>query len=140
MRVQRCIAGVAAVAAGALLLSAASAVAHHSNAPFYDSSNKVEAQGTITKFVFMNPHAFLHMDAPDGSGKTVQWQIELGAPISLRRTGWTPDTMKVGMEIKVVGSRSRGEGTYGMCCARITKPDGSPITLGGRVEEQNVPR
>jgi hypothetical protein len=140
MRVQRFIPAAAAGLAVALLLTAASAVAHHSNAPFYDSSKKVEMQGTITKFVFMNPHAFLHMDAPDASGKAVQWQIELGAPISLRRTGWTPDTMKVGMEIKVVGSPSRAEGTFGMCCARITRPDGSPITLGGRVQEESVPR
>ena len=127
--------------AAALLLAAASAVAHHASGPFYDSSKKVEAQGMVTKFVFMNPHAFLYVDAADAVGKMINWQIELGAPISLRRTGWTPDTLKVGTEIKVVGSPSRAEGTFGMCCARITRPDGSPITPGGRVtEEQQPPR
>ena len=63
------------------------ALAHHSNAPFYSPTKKVETQGKITKFVFMNPHAFLHLDGPDETGKVVDWQIELGAPISLRRTG-----------------------------------------------------
>lgn len=140
MKVQRCLAGAAAASAGALLLVTAPAVAHHSNAPFYDSSNKVEMQGRITKFVFMNPHAFLFIDTLDPEGKTINWQIELGAPISLRRTGWTPDTMKVGTEVKVVGSRSRAEGTFGMCCARITRLDGTPITPGGRVQEESVPR
>lgn len=140
MNVRRCLAGPAAASAAALLLLAASAVAHHSNAPFYDSSTKVEVQGTITKFVFMNPHAFLFIDALDAEGKTTNWQIELGAPISLRRTGWTPDTMKVGTDIKVVGSRSRADGTFGMCCARITRLDGTPITPGGRVQEESVPR
>jgi Family of unknown function (DUF6152) len=116
------------------------AFAHHSNAPFYFTDKKVETQGKITKFVFMNPHAFLHLDGPDESGRIVDWQIELGAPISLRRTGWTPDTLKIGMEIKVVGSPSRAEGSHGMCCVRMTLPDGSPVTPGGRVQEESVPR
>jgi hypothetical protein len=140
MRRNRYISAAAAATTMAILLSAASAVAHHSNAPFYDTARKVEAQGKITKFVFMNPHAFLHMDAPDAAGKIVDWQIELGAPISLRRTGWTPDTLKVGMEVKVVGSPSRAEGTFGMCCVRMTLPDGSPVTPGARVQEERVPR
>jgi hypothetical protein len=140
MTVQRYITGLAAATTMALGLSAASALAHHSNAPFYDSSRKVETQGKITKFVFMNPHAFLHLDGPDATGKVVSWQVELGAPISLRRTGWTPDTLKIGMEIKVVGSPSRAEGTHGLCCVRMTLPDGSPVTPGGRVQEENVPR
>ena len=88
----------------------------------------------------MNPHAFLHLDGPDATGKVVDWQIELGAPISLRRTGWTPDTLKIGMEIKVVGSPSRAEGTHGLCCVRMTLPDGSPVTPGGRVQEETVPK
>src|SRR5262249_17206800 len=77
----------------ALALSAASLVAHHATTAFYDSSKKVEAQGKVTKFVFMNPHAYLYIDAPNASGTVVTWQIELGAPISLKRTGWTPDTI-----------------------------------------------
>lgn len=116
------------------------ALAHHSNAPFYFTDKKVETQGKITKFVFMNPHAFLHLDGPDETGKVVDWQIELGAPISLRRTGWTPDTLKIGMELKVVGSPSRAEGSHGLCCVRMTLPDGSPVTPGGRVQEETVPK
>ena len=140
MQVHRYIVGIASATLIALGLSATAALAHHSNAPFYFTDRKVEIQGKITKFVFMNPHAFLHLDAPGADGKVVDWQIELGAPISLRRTGWTPDTLKVGMELKVQGSPSRAEGTYGMCCVRMTLPDGSPVTPGGRVQEENVPR
>ena len=139
MNVQRYVLGIAAAAAIALAFGASTAVAHHSNAPFYHTDRKVEVQGKITKFVFMNPHAFLHLDVADAAG-SVSWQVELGAPISLRRTGWTPDTLKIGMEVKVVGSPSRAEGTHGMCCVRMTLPDGSPVTPGGRVQEENVPR
>ena len=128
---------------GAAVLTAAAVVptvAHHSNAPFYDSSKKVEVEGPVTKFVFRNPHGFLFLNAPDSAGQVVEWQIELGAPLSLSRTGWTPETLKPGMIIKVSGAPSRAEGSHGMCCVRITKPDGSPITLGGKVQEDSVPK
>ena len=92
-------------------------VAHHSNTQFYDLTKKVEIQGAVTKFVFKNPHGFLHLDAIDAAGQKTEWQIELGAPVSLSRTGWTPETIKAGMVLKAVGSPARIEGAHGMCCA-----------------------
>jgi hypothetical protein len=117
------------------LLVTAPLSAHHASAPFYDPEDRVSLQGTITRFVFRNPHAFLFIDATDDSGQTVEWQVELGAPVSLRRTGWTPDTLEVGMVVNVTGNRSRAEGTFGLCCVRMTREDGSPVLRGGRVEE-----
>jgi len=139
MNANRWISATAVALTGALALTAMPVTAHHSSAPFYDSSKRVEIQGTVTKFVFKNPHAALYLDATDAGGQKAEWQIELGAPASLVRTGWTPDTLKAGTEIKASGQPSRAEGTHGMCCARITKPDGSPIVSGGRVQEEQQP-
>jgi len=122
----------------AAVLWTAPAIAHHSSAPFYDSTKRVEAQGTVTKFLFKNPHSFLYFEADEG-GKKVEWQLELGAAAGLARTGWTPETLKPGTIIKVAGQPSRAEGSHGMCCARITRPDGSPIVAGGRVTEEQQP-
>jgi hypothetical protein len=130
----------AAAVAAMGLLAGAVAVAHHSNAPFYDPTKKVEIEGTVTKFVFKNPHGFLYIEAASPGGQKVEWQIEMGAPVSLARTGWTPQTIKAGMVLKAVGQPSRAEGSHGMCCARITKPDGTPIAPGAAVQEANVPR
>jgi hypothetical protein len=127
-------------AVAAILLLGLPAIAHHASAPFYDASRKVEAEGKVTRFVFRNPHAFLYLEAPDMTGTVVEWQVELGAPVSLTRAGWTPETLKPGTIIKVVGQPSRGEGTHGICCARITRPDGSPIVPGGRVQEDRPPQ
>jgi hypothetical protein len=133
-------AAAAAIVAAKMLLTVAPALAHHSSAPFYDNTKRVDIQGVVTRFVFRNPHAFLHVDVVDGTGKT-EWQVELGAPVSLTRTGWTPETLKAGTEIKVSGQPSKAPGSHGICCARITRPDGSPIVAGGRVtEEQQPPR
>jgi len=136
MNVQRWLAAGAAVLAIGLLESTVPVIAHHASTAFYDATRKVEAQGPVTKFLFKNPHAFLYFNATDDKGQTTEWQIELGAPLNLARTGWTPDTLKPGMVIKVAGQPSRAEGSHGMCCATITRPDGSPIVPGGRVREE----
>ena len=101
--------------------------AHHSSAPFYDDTKRVEAVGVVQRFVFRNPHSFLYVEAPDDSGAMVEWEIEMGPSVSMSRRGWAPDTIKVGDEIKVVGQPSRAPGTTGMCCAELTRPDGTPI-------------
>jgi uncharacterized protein DUF6152 len=125
--------------AAALMLGAVPAIAHHSSAPFYDATKKAEAQGPVTKFLFKNPHSFLYFEATDEKGQKAEWQVELGPAASLTRTGWTPETLKPGTLIKVSGQPSRAEGSHGMCCAKITRPDGSPIVAGGRVTEEQQP-
>ena len=111
----------------ALVLSARSTSAHHSSAPFYDDQKSVEAVGVVKRFVFRNPHSFLYVEAEDEAGEMVEWEIEMGASVSMSRRGWTPETIKPGDPIKAVGQPSRAPGTFGMCCAELTKPDGSPI-------------
>lgn len=116
-------------------------LAHHSSTPFYDPDpeKRVEIEGAVTRFVFRNPHAFLYLDVVGADGATSEWQIELGAPVGLRRTGWTPDTLPIGMMVKASGRPSRAEGSQGLCCVRMTRADGSPVLSGGRVEERVQP-
>ena len=115
------------VVAAVVVMNGVPAAAHHASAPFYDNSKSVEATGVVTRFVFRNPHSFLYVDAPGENGETIAWEIEMGAAVSMSRRGWNPDTIKAGDTIKVVGQPSRAPGTYGMCCAELTRPDGSPI-------------
>jgi hypothetical protein len=110
-----------------LAISYAPAVAHHASGPFYDDTKTVEAVGTVARFEFRNPHSFLFIDGPSSDGEAVQWEVELGAAVSMRRQGWTPQTIRAGDPIKAIGNPSRAPGTYGICCAKITRPDGSPI-------------
>lgn len=140
MSIRRWIAAASAAGVAlAFVLIVAPSAAHHSSAPFYDPDQQVEIEGTVTRFVFRNPHAFLYVDVTDDSGATVEWQIELGAPVMLRRTGWTPETIPIGMMVKASGRPSRAEGSTGICCGRITRADGNPIVEGGRVRELRQP-
>ena len=67
----------------------------------------IEIKGVVTRFVFRNPHAALFLDVTDDSGETAEWQVELGAPVMLRRVGWTPDLLPVGMIVRVAGPSAR---------------------------------
>ena len=111
-------------------------LAHHASTPFYDPENVVELQGAVTRFVFRNPHAFLFLDVEGEDGELSEWQVELGAPVGLRRVGWTPDSLSVGTVVKLSGRKSRAEGSQGVCCVRMTREDGSPIVEGGGVRER----
>ena len=103
--------------------------AHHASAPFYDDTKSVEVVGTVLRFNFRNPHSFLLVQAENEAGEMVEWEIEMGPAVSMSRRGWTPETIKVGDPIKVVGQPSRAPGTHGVCCAQLTRPDGSRIAL-----------
>ncbi len=116
-----------AVVAIMIALTGAPATAHHASAPFYDNTKSVEAIGSVTRFLFRNPHSFLFLDGEDENGGKIQWEIEMGTAVSMSRRGWSPDTIEVGDTIRAVGQPSRAPGTHGMCCADLTNPDGSSI-------------
>lgn len=119
---------VATVAAAVgLVTTTVPVLAHHSAAEAYDSSKTVEAQGTITKALFKNPHAFVFIESTDEKGQKIEWQIELGASTSMFVQGWTKEMLAPGMVVKVKGNPSRAPGSHGITGAKFTKVDGSPI-------------
>ena len=87
----------------------------------------MEAVGTVTKFVFRKPHSFLYIDATNDDGTTTAWEVEMGTAVMMTRRGWTPDTIQAGDEVKFVGQPSRAPGTFGICCAELSRSDGSPL-------------
>ena len=118
----------AAVVLG-LVVTRFPAEAHHSAAPFYHTDQEVEIVGTVVRFNFRNPHSFIYIEAETPAGQMVEYEVELGAAVSMSRNGWTRESVSTGDPIRAVGSPSRAEGTFGMCCAELTLPDGSPIRL-----------
>jgi hypothetical protein len=132
------ISSLAAVVVLGLVITGLPAEAHHNSAPFYDDTQDVEVIGTVAKFNFRNPHSFVFIMAENEDGEMVEWEVEMGAAVTMSRRGWNPETIKAGDAIRVVGNPSRAEGTFGICCAQFTRPDGSPIQLV-RLETDGVP-
>jgi hypothetical protein len=123
------ISSLAAIVVLGLAVTSPPAEAHHNSAPFYDDALEVEIIGTVTKFNFRNPHSFIFITAENDAGEMVEWEVEMGAAVSMSRRGWNPETIEAGDMIRVVGNPSRAEGTFGLCCAQLTQPDGSRIQL-----------
>jgi len=136
MNLRHIITAAIVTAATGLLILVGPALAHHASTPFYDPETIVDLEGPVTRFVFRNPHAFLFIDVEDEGGQASEWQVELGAPVGLRRVGWTPESLPVGTVVKLTGRKSRAEGSQGVCCVRMTREDGSPIIDGGAVRER----
>ena len=84
--------------------------AHHGTNISYDRSKATTVTGKVTEFRFANPHPQLYIDVTDKDGKVTNWGWELGSPNGLLRTGWTRNSLKVGTEVTVEGSRARDGG------------------------------
>ena len=84
-----------------LLFSSAAAFAHHGNSA-YDEQARVPIKGTVTEFVWTNPHSQIYLDVKDKSGKIVHWAIETNSPGILTRAGWTRRSLKAGDEVTII--------------------------------------
>src|SRR5262249_19752549 len=62
--------------------------AHHGTAAF-DTNQMVTVKGTVTDFIYLNPHVQVHFQSKNDKGETEAWQGELTAPNKLNRAGWT---------------------------------------------------
>jgi hypothetical protein len=75
-------------------------LAHHGSAVF-DETKTVTVTGTVTDYVWANPHVYVKLDAKDDSGKIAHWSVEGQNPVSMNAIGWRKDTFKPGDVISI---------------------------------------
>jgi hypothetical protein len=114
----------------ALLLTAAAAWAHHAFAAEFDINQPVKLQGEVRKMEWINPHAWIHVEAPSADGKVVTWMVEGGSPNILLRRGFTKESLLPGTEVTVEGYRAKN-GENRANGSNITFKDGKRLFLGG---------
>ena len=90
------------------LLLALTAYAHHSISATYDGKKEIKLTGKIVEFDFRNPHAFVHVEAPDDKGVVQRWAVEWGGAASLGGQGITRNSLKAGDEVVITGNPARG--------------------------------
>ena len=98
------------VVAGLGLLAAVTAtpvVAHHAFNSEFDAKRPVKFKGTVTKMVWVNPHAWIYIDVKSADGSVEEWMVEAGTPNTLLRRGFTKTSLPVGTEIVVYGYRAK---------------------------------
>jgi hypothetical protein len=80
--------------------------AHHSLS-WADNEHPITVSGTVTEFVFANPHSQVWFDNKDKDGNVVHWMIEIGGPPGLHRAGWTSESIKPGDALTVTGGQAK---------------------------------
>ena len=100
-------------------------LAHHSTA-MYDMANPMTVTGTVTKFEWTNPHAFIHLDVKNEKGEIEHWDVEMMSLNHLKGYGWTSKTIKPGDVISCTGGRAKS-GAPTMISSLMTLSDGRTI-------------
>jgi len=83
------------------MLMVAPAFAHHSFA-VYDHTRTVTLRGTVTRFQWTNPHAFIEMDVQQSDGSMKHYSVELTSINMMQRVGWRSNMIKPGDKVQVV--------------------------------------
>jgi len=79
-------------------ITSGSLSAHHGNAAF-DAGKKVTLKGTVTEWVWANPHCWLKFDVKDDKGTVVHRVAETNNAPDMIERGWSMHSFKTGDEV-----------------------------------------
>lgn len=96
-----------AIACALVLASSGVAYAHHSFAATYYVDQSITIKGTITEFLYRNPHSFLKVDVKGPDGKVTPWSIEWGGGAQLTQDKVNRDTLRPGDVVTIEGNPGR---------------------------------
>ncbi len=120
--------GVCLAAAG-LLVASAPLVAHHGTASF-DTTRDLTLKGTVTDWIWANPHCFLKFDAMDETGTVRNWAVEVSNPTDMTKRGWARMSFKTGDQVTVNLQPVKNGAPIGRL-RTVILPDGSTLSAGG---------
>ena len=123
---------LAILALSVALLSAAvaPALAHHSFGAEFDREAEFVFTGVVTKIEWLNPHVYFYMDVQDDAGEYTNWAMEMGSPNGLMRRGWNRNTLMVGDEVTVDGSKARDGSDKGNAASVTLAESGRSLLTG----------
>ena len=93
-------------------------LAHHGAASF-ESGKTVTVKGTVTEYVWSNPHVLVKVDAKDDSGNVVHWVLEAWNPVTQTSRGWTKNTFKPGDDVSLDITPAKNEKPVGEIRGRM---------------------
>ena len=113
--------------AGALIIAAIPAAAHHSISAEFDTTKPITFTGVVKRVDFLNPHIYTHVEVKNPDGTKTVYKVEGGPPNALYRQGWRKDTLKVGDTVTVSGVRAKLATSMNIGVATIKTSDGKTI-------------
>jgi hypothetical protein len=137
VKIVRCpLTGRAALALGlgATGILTSPARAHHSSAAF-DEHQTVSIQGTVTKYVWANPHVYIYIAQPVSGGQPIQWEIEGSPPSILRRLGWSEATLRPGETVIVSGRPAKDPHRKSLLAVSVKRGDATLFDRGTELQQ-----
>ena len=120
---------VPAIVILALVLAAVPLSAHHSWPVSY--SQLVTVKGTVTEFMWGNPHPMITLEVRTNDGGIEKWLIGGPAINRMEANGWTKTTVKLGDVITGIGYQF-ADGQKIVRLEKAVLADGKEIRLYGR--------
>jgi hypothetical protein len=105
---------IALALAGAALLLCPSAVLAHHGAATFDTVGEITLKGTVTEWVWSNPHSFLRIDVKAEDGTVKNWNVATSNVADLSKRGWTRRTFSPGDEVTVTIQPAKSGAPVGM--------------------------
>jgi hypothetical protein len=86
---------------------------------------------------WINPHARFFMNVTDPAGKVTSWEIELGPPAILMRSGWTRSSLPIGESVTVNGSLAK-DGSNLANASTVKLSNGKQVFAGSSADNANT--
>ncbi len=115
--------------------------AHH-GAAAYDMGKSVILKGTVTQWVWANPHCILQFDVTDERGQVVQWSAETENPSSMVHYGYTKQSLKPGDEVTVTAIPAKNGKPFGRI-VEVVLPNGQKLAgrgIQGPTKPEDYPK
>ena len=113
----------------ALVAAAVPLSAHHSWP--VDMSKLVTVKGTVTEFMWENPHPMITLEVRTNDGKAEKWVVGGPAINRMEANGWTKATVKPGDLITGTGYQF-GDGQKIIRLEKVVLADGKEIRVYAR--------
>lgn len=104
------------------LVGALPAYGHHSWTASYLEDRTISIEGDVVELDYQNPHAWIHVSAPDSSGRVQKYGAEWANPSRLSQQGITRETVKPGDRVILTGSPARDPSEHRLHLKRIERP------------------
>lgn len=103
-------------------ISGMRAAVHHLITEVYDVSRTATIEGRVDRFVYQDPHSFVHLRAPDARGRPLTWSIEMEGAARLRQLGVGAGALRPGDRLTVCGNPGRDAGQHRLLMLALDRP------------------
>jgi hypothetical protein len=123
------------IATVGIVAGSAPAIAHHGAATF-DTGKELVMEGTVTEWVWSNPHCFLKFEVKEKDGTVRAWTVETSNPPDMVNRGWSRRSFKAGERVTATVEPVKSGNPVGRLLqvkfadGRILSTRG-PVTQGG---------